>query len=102
MFLIIVGLGGVSTGLTSRLHCLLRVSRLGTPLRISLDLVAITGVWLVLLFCFASGFPLRCPGSRVMYKYGVFVSVSGGVTTLGSVAGTGWTGMGSGASVDCS
>ena len=100
MFPIVVGQGGVSTGLTSRLHFLVRAPRLGTPLRKSLDLVAIAGVWKVLIFCFAAHCLRRCPGSRVMPKYGVFASVSGGVPTLGSLAGTGRTGMGTGSSMD--
>ena len=78
----------------------MRAPRLGTPLRKSLELVAIDGVWKVLIFCFADRCLRRCTGSHVMSEYGVFVSVSGGVPTLGSLAGTGQTGMGTGSSVD--
>ena len=98
----VVGLGGVSTGLTIRLHCLVRASCLGTPQRNSMDLVAITGVCMVLSFCFAARCLRHFPGSRVMFDYGVFLSFSGCVPTLGSVVGTGRTGMGSGFSVDLS
>ena len=44
VFQIVVGQGEYSTWLTSRLHCLVRVTRLGTPLRKSLGLVAMAGV----------------------------------------------------------
>ena len=102
MLTIVVGLGGVITGLTSRLNCLVRAPHLGIPLRKSLELVAIAGVWKVLILCFADRCLRRCPGSRVMSKYDVFAYVPGGVFTLGSLAGTSWTGMGTGSSVDWS
>ena len=102
MFLIVVGWVGVSTVLTSRLNCLVRAPRLGTPLRKSMELVAISGVWKVLIFCFADRCLRRCPGSRVMSDCGVFASVSGGVPTLGSLAETGRTRMGNVSSVDWS
>ena len=73
----VVGLGGVSTGLTIRLHCLVRASCLGTPQRNSMDLVAITGVCMVLFFCFAARCLRRCFGSRVMFDYGVFYHFQG-------------------------
>ena len=78
---------------------MVRAPRLGTPLRKSLEMVAIAGVWKVLIFCFAERCLRRCPGSRVMSEHGVFASVSGCVPTLGSLAGTGWTGMGTSSSV---
>ena len=93
MFPIVVGRGGASTWLTIRLHCLVRVTRLGTPLHKSLELVAIARVWKFLIFCFAYRCLRRCPGSRVMSEYGVLAYVSGGVPTLGSLAvlvGQGW------------
>ena len=102
MFLVVVGQGGVSTGLTSRLHCLVRAPRYSTPLRNSLELVAIAGVWKVLVFYFAACCLRRCPGSRVMSEYGVFESGSGGVPTLGSLSGTVRTVMGTGSYVDWS
>ena len=102
MFPIVVVRGGVSTGLMSRLHCLVRAPHLGTQLRKSLELVEIAGVWKVLFFCFADRCLRRYPGSRFISEYGVFSSVSGGVPTLGSLAGTGRTGMGTGSSVDWS
>ena len=102
MFPIVVGRGGASTGLTLMLHCLVRVTRLVTPLRKSLELVAIAGVWKFLIFCFAARCLRRCPGSCVMSEYCVLASVSGGVPTLGSLAGTGRTGMGTVLSVDWS
>ena len=76
--------------------------RLCTPLRKSLEVVEIDGVWKFLIFCFADCCLRHCPGSRVMSEYGVFASVSGGVPTLGSLAGTGQAGIGTGLSVDWS
>ena len=102
MFQIFVGRGGASTWLTSRLHFLVRATRLGTPLSKILELVAIPGVWMFLIFCFAARCLRHCTGSRVIYEYGVLASVSGGVPTLGSLAGTGRTGMGTVLSVDWS
>ena len=102
MFQTVVERGGASTWLTSWLHCLVRAKRLGTPLRKSLGLVSMAGVWKFLFFCCAARSLRRCPGSRVMSEYGVPESFSGGVTTLGSLAGTGRTGVGTGSSVDWS
>ena len=79
---------------------MVRAPRLGTPLRKSLELVAIDGVWKVLILCFADRCLRHCPGSCVMSEYGVFVYVSGCVPTLGRLSGTGQTGMGTGLSVD--
>ena len=102
MLPIVVGWGGVITGLNIRLNCLVRAPHLGTPLRKSLELAAIAGVWKVIILCFADRCLRRCPGSRIMSEYGVFAYVPGGVLTLGSLAGTSWTGMGTGSSVDWS
>ena len=102
MFPIVVGRGGSSTGLTSRLHCLVRVTLFGTPLHKSLELVAIAGVWKFLTFCFVACCLRRCPGSHVMSDYGVLASFSGCVLTLGSLAGTGRMRMGTDSSVDWS
>ena len=81
---------------------LVRETRLVNPLCKSLGLVAMDGVWKFLIFCCAAYCLRRCPGSRVMSEYGVFASVSGGVPTLGSLAGTGQAGIGTGLSVDWS
>ena len=102
MFPIVVVQGGASTGLTSRLHCLVRLTHLGTLLRKSLDLVAISGVWKFLIVCFAAICLRRYPGSCVMSEYGLIASVSGGMPNLGSLAGNGPTVMGTGLSVDWS
>ena len=80
----------------------MRAPRLGTTLRTSLELVAIAGGWKVLIFCFADRCLRRCPWSGVMSDYGVFASVSGGVPTLESLAGTGRTVMGTVLSMDWS
>ena len=100
--MIVVGREGVRTGLTSRLHCLVRVPCLGTPLRKSMELVEIAWIWNVLFFYFSDRCLHRCPGSRVMSEYGVFASGSGGVPTLGSLEATSRTRMGTGLSVDWS
>ena len=100
MLPIVVGRGGASTGLTSRFHCLVHVTRLGTPLRKSLELVAISGVLKFLIFCFVARCLRRFPVSLVMSEYGVLASVSWGVPTLGSLAGTGRAGIGTVLSVD--
>ena len=102
MLSIIVGRGGASTGLTSRLHCLASVTSLGNPLHKCMELVEIAGVWKFLIFYFAARCLRCCTGSYVMSKYGVLAYVSGGVPTLRSLAGTGRTRMGTGSSVDWS
>ena len=80
----------------------MRAPHFGIPLHKILDLVVIDGVWKVLIFCFAACCLRRCPGSRVMSEYGVFVSILGRVPTFGNLAGTGRTGMGTGLSADWS
>ena len=80
----------------------MQATSLGKPLRKSLELVEISGVWKVPIFYFSVCCLCCFPGSRVMSEHGVFASVSGGVPTLGSLAVTGRTGMGTGSSVDWS
>ena len=100
MFPIVVGRGGGRTWLTILLNCLVRAIRLVNPVRKSLGLLAIAGVWMFLIFCFAARCLRRCPGSCVMSEYGVPEYFSGLCPPSEVFPGLDVMGMGTGSSVD--